>query len=85
MTRGALVRMTDEFEVGNEDGIPLNSGPTFDMREERVVGYLSPNDVGIVISCRDMEYHEIEWMSCKVYTSRGAVGWVDSRFLMEHE
>jgi len=85
MIRGSLCRMTNEFEVGDEDGLPLYSGPSFDMSEEKVIGYFSPNDIGIVISYRDMEYHGIEWMSCKVCTSLGVVGWVDSRFLMEPE
>lgn len=82
---GQLVKMTNEFEAGDEEGFPLYSGPSFDMGEEKVMGYFSPNDIGIVISCRDMECHEIEWMSCKVCTSRGIVGWLDSRFLMEPE
>lgn len=85
MRVGDLCRMTNEFEVGDEDGLPLYSGPFFDMTEEGIIGYFSPNDVGIVISYRDMELHEIEWTSCKVYTPRGVVGWVDSRFLMEPE
>ena len=83
MKFGSLCGMTNEFEVGDEDGLPLYSGPSLDMSEEKVIGYFSPNDVGIVISCRDMELHEIEWTSCKVCTSRGVGLGRQSILLME--
>ena len=79
---GRLVRVTDRFEIGDDNGVAVWNDPG-GMDLDDLVGYMGLDEVGVVLRVLPTSSGESHWVSYKVCTSRGITGWVDDQFLME--
>lgn len=83
---GRLVRVTDRFEIGDEDGVAVwNDPPGMDLSDD-LVGYMGLDQVALVLRVLPTSLggsQWVSWVSYEVCTSRGITGWVDDQFLME--
>ena len=79
---GRLVRVTDRFEIGDDNGVAVWNDPG-GMDLDDLVGYMGLDEVGVVLRVLPTSSGESRWVSYQVCTSRGITGWVDDQFLME--
>lgn len=81
--RGRLVRVTDQFEIGDEYGVTMWSVPAGMDLSDDLVGYMELNQVALVLRVLPTSLGNSQWVSYEVCTSGGITGWVDHQFLME--
>ena len=80
---GRLVRVTDRFEIGDDNGVAVWNDPAGMDLTDDLVGYMGLDEVGVVLRVLPTPLGGTHWVSYEVCTSRGITGWVDDQFLME--
>ena len=82
---GRLVRVTERFEIGDDNGVAVwNDTAGMDLTDD-LVGYMGLDEVGVVLRVLPTPSggsQRVSWVSYQVCTSRGITGWVDDQFLM---